>query len=487
MSDTLYENWEPTIGLEIHAQLNTRSKIFCSSANRFGDEPNTNIGVVSTAQIGALPVLNKEAVKKAVMFGCAVGAQIANKSSFDRKSYFYPDSPRNFQITQFYEPIVIGGKVEADVDGKTKTFHIEHAHLEDDAGMLKHFSSFSGVDYNRAGAPLLEIVSTPCMHSPKDAIAYASAVKAILEYIDASNCNMEEGSFRMDVNISVRKKGETELRNKIEIKNLNSFTNMGLAIESEIKRQIREYVSRPKENPDDVIKPATFRFDVEKRETVSMRSKETAKDYRYFPEPDLPPIILSNKTIESIASNLPELPHERFVRYIDVLKLTVYSASILINDKALSDYFEKALKSCSNPKALCNWISVEFVGRMKDTGKTLPKSGILATQIASLVNLIEKGTITGKIAKSIANLMVENPGKAPEKFIQENPDFVPMSDASLIDPLIDEVLSKFPQSIEDYKAGKDKALHHLFGQVMKLCKGTASPQIVKKQLLKKLG
>ncbi|MBS0604296.1 MAG: Asp-tRNA(Asn)/Glu-tRNA(Gln) amidotransferase subunit GatB [Verrucomicrobia bacterium] len=486
MTDIAYENWEPVIGLEIHVQLNTKSKIFSSAPNRFGDEPNTNIGVVDTGQPGSLPVLNKEAVRKAVQFGCAVQGNVALYSKFDRKSYFYPDSPRNFQITQFDQPIVVGGSVVAEVGGESKHFAIHHAHLEDDAGMLKHFSTFAGVDYNRAGVPLIEIVSEPCMHSPKDAAAYAMAVKAIMQYLDASDCNMEEGSLRIDVNISVRPKGEKKLRKKIEIKNLNSFNYMEMAIESEIRRQIRLYSSRPHEDPANVLGSGTYRFDVDKKETILMRQKEEAEDYRYFPEPDLPPIVLTKEYIDAVRASLPELPHQRFKRYVSELLLPIGSATILINEKRFADYFEEALKVCNSPKNVCNWITVEFTGRFKDTGKNLIDSGIQASHIGKLVQMIEKGTITGKIAKSVADDMFAAPGKDPEQIVKENPDYQPMQDTSSIEPLVDEVLTANPQSVADFKAGKGRAFDFLVGQVMKLCKGKASPAVVNELLTKKL-
>jgi len=486
MTDIAYENWEPVIGLEIHVQLNTKSKLFSSAPNHFGDEPNTNIGIVDTGQPGSLPVLNKEAVRKAVQLGCAVQAHVAPFSKFDRKSYFYPDSPRNFQITQFDLPIVIGGSVAAEVGGHTKHFAIHHAHLEDDAGMLKHFSTFAGVDYNRAGVPLIEIVSEPCMHSPKEASAYAMAVKAIMQYIDASDCNMEEGSMRMDVNVSVRKVGETKLRNKIEIKNLNSFNYMEMAIESEVRRQIRLYSAQPHVDPAQVIRSGTYRFDVDKKETILMRQKEEADDYRYFPEPDLPPIILSEAYIESIRATLPELPAQRFKRYVSEYLLPIGAAGILINEKRLADYFEEALKVCNNPKNVCNWITVEFTGRFKDTGENLLDSGILASHIGKLVQLIDQGKITGKIAKSVADDMFATPGKDPEQIVKENPDYQPMQDTSSIEPLVDQVLAANPQSVADFKAGKARAFDFLVGQVMKLCKGKASPSVVNELLTKKL-
>lgn len=280
-----HTGWETVIGLEIHAELNTKSKLFSVAPNRFGDEPNTNITEVCTGQPGALPVLNKEAVKKAVQLGCALNARVAHFSKFDRKSYFYPDSPRNFQITQYDQPIVSGGFVVAEVDGVEMTFTINRVHLEDDAGMLKHFSSFAGVDYNRAGVPLVEIVSDPCIHSPREAAAYAMAVKAILQYIDASDCNMEEGSLRIDANISVRPVGEQGLRNKIEIKNMNSFSYMEMALESEIKRQIKEYTSNPNTPHKEIIKQATYRWDPEKKKQSSCAAKNMPRIIVIFQNP----------------------------------------------------------------------------------------------------------------------------------------------------------------------------------------------------------
>lgn len=483
---SIYENWEAVIGLEIHVELNTKSKLFSGAPNRFGDEPNTNISVVCTGQPGSLPVLNKEAVKKAVQFGLAIDAQIAKFSKFDRKSYFYPDSPRNFQITQYDQPIVIGGKVTAEVNGEEKTFAVNRVHIEDDAGMLKHFTNFAGVDYNRAGVPLIEIVSEPCIHTPEEAMAYGAAVKAILQYTDVSDCNMEEGSLRMDANISVRPKGETSLRNKIEIKNMNSFTNMGIALQAEIKRQIQEYLNHPEKPISEVILQATYRFDPDLGSTVLMRKKEQADDYRYFEEPDLVPIILTDAYIEEIKKNLPELPLQRERRYVKDLELSIHHAFLLTSEKKLADYFEEALKSCNDAKMLCNWIIVEFAGRFKDSGKSLLTSGILASHVGKLVSLIEKGVINGKIAKAVADEMMLNVHKDPEEIVKENPDFSPVNDVAEISALVDKVVEENPQSIIDFKAGRDKAFGFLVGQVMKLSKGKASPQIVNDLLNKKI-
>ncbi len=474
--------WEPVVGLEIHAQLNTKTKIFSPAPNCFGEEPNTNISAVCTGQPGALPVLNEEVVRKAVQFGLAIGANIAHLSTFDRKSYFYPDSPRNFQITQFEHPLIQGGEVRAG----GKTFFVNRAHIEDDAGMLKHFSTFAGVDYNRAGAPLIEIVSEPCIHSAKEASLYAAAVRAILLYLNASDANMEEGCFRMDANISVRLKGEKGLRPRIEIKNMNSFSFMEMAIESEVKRQIALYQKHPHTKPIELIPPGTYRWDPEKKVAVLMRGKESADDYRYFPEPDLPPLVLSDSYILEIRSMLPELPHDRERRYVSDLGLSEYAAEVLIQEKVLSDYFEESLKHCSNAKLLCNWITIEFAGRLKEVGKTLVQAGILPIHVAKLVAMIEKNQITGRIAKSVADDMVKNPGVNPEEIVAKNPDYQPTSDLEMIGPLIDQVLKENPQSILDYKAGREKAFSYLVGAVMKLTRGKASPQVVNELLRKKL-
>jgi len=481
-----HDDWQAVIGLEIHVELNTKSKLFSTAPNRFGDEPNTNITEVCTGQPGALPVLNKEAVRKAVQFGCAIEAEIAKFSKFDRKSYFYPDSPRNFQITQFEHPIVKGGIVIAEVEGVEKSFAVNRVHLEDDAGMLKHFSTFAGVDYNRAGCPLIEIVSEPCIHTAKEAVAYAMAVKAILQYIDVSDCNMEEGSLRIDTNISVRPKGEKELRNKIEIKNMNSFSYMEMAIKAEVFRQIEEYQSKPHLPHDSIIHHSTYRWDPEKKETVLMRRKESVDDYRYFPEPDLVPIVLTDAYIEEIRQNLPELPLERERRYVRDLNLATHQAFALTSEKRLADYFEEALEGCLNPRSLSNWILVEFSGRLKDRGENLISIGIKPEHLTALINFIEEGKITGKIAKSVVDEMVAKPGTHPSEIIAANSDYQPLDDLAEIERMVDVVLASQPQSIIDFKAGRDKAFAFLVGQVMKMCRGKASPQVVNDLLKQKI-
>lgn len=481
------DNWEIVVGLEIHAQLNTQSKIFSSASNHFGDEPNTNISAVCTGQPGVLPVLNKEVVRKAIQFGVAIEANISEVSTFDRKSYFYPDCPKNFQITQFFHPIIQGGRVFAEVEGKEKEFFISFAHLEEDAGSFKHFKKFGAVDYNRSGAPLIEIVSKPCMHSAVEAASYARAIRSILLYLGVSDCNMEEGSIRFDANVSVKKYNEQTLRPKTEIKNLNSFNFLQLAINKEVERQIDLYEKHPDKDPKDVIQSGTYRFDAEKKQVFLMRSKEGADDYRYCPEPDLPPLIIKKEEVEKIKTEIPELPRQRIIRYHENLGLSLDTAHQMVEQKTISEFFEKACKTCKNKKSLANWILVEFLGRLNEKKETFFSLNLLPENIASLVNLIEDKTITSRMAKQIADIMVDNPEKSPEKIVEENPEFKPVSDLSTIEPLVNAIIEKNPDSIEDYKKGRKKAFAFLVGQVMKETKGKANPQIVSDLIHKKLG
>ncbi len=486
MTDIAYGDWEPVIGLEVHAQLKTHSKLFASDPNHFGDEPNTNISFVSTGQPGSLPVLNAEAVRKAVQLGWALGSSIALFSTFYRKSYFYPDSPRNYQITQFDQPILKGGVIAVDVDGHRRHFSVDRAHLEDDAGMLKHFTQFAGVDFNRAGVPLIEIVFEPCMRSPKEASACASALRAILQYLDISDGNMEEGSLRIDANISVKRTTESELRPKVEIKNMNSFANMMLALEAEIRRQIEAYERAPHLPHAEAIEQGTYRFDLGAKRTRLMRRKERAADYRYFPDPDLPPLLLTDAYIHEVKRTLPELPRERLERYVTQYGLPMQSASVLVENKALSDYFESALQYSSHAKMLCNWVMVEWLGRLKEKGILIEKSPVASKEIAELVNRIAEGKITGKMAKLIADELFENPQKSVEAIIASNSDYQPLSDESVLETLVDGVLKDNPQSVADFKAGRSKAFAHLVGQVMKLCKGKASPELLNEIIKKKI-
>lgn len=478
--------WEVVIGLEVHTQLNTTTKLFSPALNRFGDEPNTNIHPICLGLPGTLPKVNKEAVRKAVILGCALESTICHISQFDRKNYFYPDAPRNFQITQFYEPILRGGHILAEVEGKWMRFDLDRAHLEDDAGMLKHFTSFGGVDYNRAGSALIEIVSKPCMHSSKEAAAYVRALKQILQHMDISHCNMEEGHLRIDVNVSVRKYGEQELRPKAEIKNMNSISNLELALEAEILRQIRIYEQNPGVAPKNLLKQSTYRWDPDRKEIVLMRTKETAEDYRYFPDPDLPPLVLDEDFIHAIRSNLPELPYDKRLRYIQQWHISTAVADQLIEDKSLCDYFERAIQELDGPEkyaqSVCNWILIEFAGRLKEKGISILDSGIAPEYIGNLVHLIEHGIITGKIAKSVADDMVASPSLSPFVIVESNPSYRPVSDEVSLRAAIEGVFTAFPQAVQDYKTGIQKAYGFLVGKTMAATKGQGEPSTVNRLL-----
>ena len=479
---TTHRTWEPIIGLEIHAQLNTVSKLFSSDVNRFGDEPNVNISEVSVAIPGSLPVVNKMAVRKAIQFGLAIKGNVQLWSRFDRKSYFYPDCPRNFQITQFDHPIVLGGAVTALVDGEERQFSITKVQLEDDAGMLKHFSTFAGVDFNRAGVPLIEIVSDPCLRSAKEAVAYAQAIRSILDYLDASDCNMEEGSLRFDVNVSVRLLGESGFRNRIEIKNMNSFSNLEQAINHEIERQVALYEASPGVPPGEVVRQCTYRWDPDLGQTVLMRTKEDAEDYRYFPEPDLLPLVLLKEEVERERAHLTELPLDKERRFAREFGLSSQQSYFLTSDKKMATFFEETLVVCQQPKMAANWIAVEFTGRLKEQGKTVWESGLSPRDVGELVLMIQEGTITGKIAKSVADEMVAAPGLSPRAIIEKNPSYKPMSDLSLLQTVVDEVVAANVQSVKDFIAGRDRAFGYLVGQVMKQTKGSAHPDHVNRLL-----
>lgn len=475
-------DWEAVIGLEIHVQLNTKSKLFSADRNQFGDAPNTNISELSLALPGSLPVLNKEAVRKAVLFGHAISGKIQNISTFDRKSYFYPDCPRNYQITQYARPIILGGSVQAHVGSVEKEFAINRVHLEDDAGMLKHFSKFAGVDFNRAGVPLIEIVSEPCMHSAKDAVAYAMAIRSILDYLDISDCNMEEGSIRFDVNISVKKPSEKGLRGKIEIKNMNSFSNLEEAIDHEIDRQIAIYEASPDRPYAELIPQATYRWDPDLGKTVLMRAKENSEDYRYFPDPDLLPLVLTDQEITEIGANVPELPLAKEHRYKNVLGLSDLQSYFFTTDKKMASYFEKVLETAPYPKQVANWIAVEFTGRLKNTGKQVYNSGLSPESVGELVLMIVQQEITGKIAKIIADEMVQNPIKRASQILLENPHYRTQIDEGLLQKVVDQVIASNMPTVEEYLRGRERVFAFLVGQVMKETKGSMTPEAVNQAL-----
>ncbi len=474
------EDYEVVIGLEIHAELSTKTKIFCSCETEFGADPNTHICPICTAMPGTLPVLNEKVVEYAVKAGLATGCTIARDSKNDRKNYFYPDTPRAYQISQFDKPLCEHGEVEIEEDGEKKKIGITRIHIEDDAGKLNHneFGGGSLVDLNRAGVPLIEIVSEPDMRSSKDAENYLRKIKSILEYIEVSDCKMQEGSLRADVNVSVRKKGAKEFGTRTEMKNMNSFRSMVRAIEYETERQI-EVIEE-----GGTITQETLRWDDVSGKTFSMRDKEDAQDYRYFPEPDLVAIRLSEEYIENIRKNLPELPESRRVRYLTEYKLSEKDSRMLTASKYLSNMFEDALAICGNPKAVANWL-LSDVSRILNEKEIEPEQiPFTADQLAKMIELIEKATISSAIGKKVLEELFENP-RDPEEIIKEN-GWLQISDEGAIKEVVTRILENNPQSIVDYKAGKDRALGFLVGQAMKETKGKANPQMLNKMFLEEL-
>lgn len=474
------EDYEVVIGLEIHAELSTKTKIFCSCETEFGADPNTHICPICTAMPGTLPVLNEKVVEYAVKAGLATGCTIARDSKNDRKNYFYPDTPRAYQISQFDKPLCEHGEVEIEEDGEKKKIGITRIHIEDDAGKLNHneFGGGSLVDLNRAGVPLIEIVSEPDMRSSKDAENYLRKIKSILEYIEVSDCKMQEGSLRADVNVSVRKKGAKEFGTRTEMKNMNSFRSMVRAIEYETERQI-EVIEE-----GGTITQETLRWDDVSGKTFSMRDKEDAQDYRYFPEPDLVAIRLSEEYIENIRKNLPELPESRRVRYLTEYKLSEKDSRMLTASKYLSNMFEDALAMCGNPKAVANWL-LSDVSRILNEKEIEPEQiPFTANQLAKMIELIEKATISSAIGKKVLEELFENP-RDPEEIIKEN-GWLQISDEGAIKEVVTRILENNPQSIVDYKAGKDRALGFLVGQAMKETKGKANPQMLNKMFLEEL-
>ena len=474
------EDYEVVIGLEIHAELSTKTKIFCNCSNEFGAEPNTNICPVCMGMPGALPVLNEKVVEYAVKAGLAAGCSISKNSKNDRKNYFYPDTPRAYQISQFDKPLCEHGSVEIDVDGEKKKIGITRIHIEDDAGKLNH-NEFDGtclVDFNRAGVPLIEIVSEPDIRSSREAESYVRKIKSILEYIEVSDCKMQEGSLRADVNVSVRKKGSKEFGTRTETKNMNSFRSIVREIEYEVERQIDILENGGK------VEQETLRWDDVSGKTFSMRSKEDAQDYRYFPEPDLVAIKLSDEYIEEIRKKLPELPESRKQRYLEEYKLTEKDSNMLTASKYLSNLFEDTLKICKNAKATANWL-LSDVSRILNEKELEPEQiPFTAKQFAKMIELIEDGTISTKIGKSVLEELFENP-RNPEDIIKEK-GWIQISDEGAIKSVVLNVLENNPQSIIDFKNGKDRALGFLVGQAMKETKGKANPKMLNEMFLEEL-
>ncbi|HOJ09906.1 MAG TPA: Asp-tRNA(Asn)/Glu-tRNA(Gln) amidotransferase subunit GatB [Clostridiales bacterium] len=473
-------NYEVVIGLEVHAELSTNSKIFCSCTTEFGGDPNTHTCPGCSGMPGSLPVLNRRVVEYAIKAGLATNCIISNYTKMDRKNYFYPDLPGAYQISQYDIPICKNGYIEIEVEGKKKRIRVTRIHMEEDAGKLMHdeFGAGSLIDYNRAGMPLVEIVTEPDIRSAEEAKAFLDNLKSILQFIDVSDCKMEEGSLRCDVNISVRPEGEEKLGVRTEMKNLNSFKAVISAIEYESKRHIDEIES------GGVIYRETRRWDDDKGFSYSMRSKEQAEDYRYFPDPDLPPIIIDQEWIEKIRSTLPELPEARKQRYMKEYDLPAYDAGILTSSKVISNFFEKALRKTDNVKAVSNWIMGDLMRILKDRKLEVENIPFPAEYLADMISLIDKGTISGTMAKKVFEKMFDS-GKAPEVIVKEEGLEV-VTDEAAIAKIVDKVLDNNPGSVADYKAGKKKALGFLVGQVMKESKGKAEPQLVNRLLSEKL-
>ena len=476
----LRDKYEVIIGLEVHAELSTKTKIFCSCPTEFGAEPNTHVCPICMAMPGTLPVLNEKVVEYAVKAGLATNCEISRDSKNDRKNYFYPDLPKAYQISQYDKPLCEHGYVEIDTEEGKKKIRLTRIHIEEDAGKLNHdeFSGGSLVDLNRAGVPLIEIVSEPDIRSSEEAESYLRKLKSILEYIEVSDCKMQEGSLRADVNVSVRKKGDTKLGTRTEMKNMNSFRSITRAIEYEVDRQIDVIEDGGK------VEQETLRWDEVSGKTFSMRDKEDAQDYRYFPDPDLVAIKLSEEYIDNIKKTLPELPESRKQRYLEEYKLSEKDANIITASKYLSDLFEGATKICNNPKAVNNWIISDISRILNETEMDPIEIPFDSKQLAKLIILIDKGTISSKLAKKVLVEMFEHP-RDPEDIIDEK-GWVQISDEGAIKDVVLKILEANPQSVSDYKGGKDKALGYLVGQAMKETRGKANPQMLNKMFLEEL-
>jgi aspartyl-tRNA(Asn)/glutamyl-tRNA(Gln) amidotransferase subunit B len=473
-----YRGYEAVIGLEIHAQLKTNSKMFCSDSTTFDAGDNENTSPVSVGMPGALPVVNAKAIEFSIKTGLALGCKINERSVFSRKNYFYPDLPKGYQISQYDQPICGPGALTFLVDGKKKTVTIERAHMEEDAGKSTHQGDYTLINYNRSGIPLLEIVSGPDLRSPREAAEYARTMHQILRYLDVCDGNLEEGSMRADCNVSVRKLGTEKLGTKVEIKNINSFRFVEKAIEYEIERQIDQV-----ERGDKIIQETRL-WDPDKNRTFSMRTKENAQDYRYFPDPDLLPVILTKEMIEKFRMELPELPIARAERFVQTLGLPETDALVLTGDRNLADYFEIVAETSGSPKAASNWVMTELLRELNSANKDVAASPIRPESLGKMIGLIEKGTISGKIAKQVFAEMWQT-GKEADLVVKEK-GLVQISDPDAVEKIIDEVLAANSDQVNDFRSGKVKLFGFFVGAVMKASKGQANPDTVNKILTEKL-
>jgi aspartyl-tRNA(Asn)/glutamyl-tRNA(Gln) amidotransferase subunit B len=471
-------NFETIIGLEVHVELKTNSKIFCGCSTEFGAPPNTHTCPICLGHPGVLPVLNKQAVEFAMRAAMALNCQVATDTKFDRKNYFYPDNPKAYQISQFDKPIGEHGYIDIEVNGKTKRIGITRLHLEEDAGKLTHVEDGSLVDFNRVGTPLIEIVSEPDLRTPEEAYAYLEKLKAIMQYTGVSDCKMEEGSLRCDANISLRPYGQEEFGTKTELKNLNSFSFVQKGLEHEQVRQEKVLLS------GGVIQQETRRFDEASKTTILMRVKEGADDYRYFPEPDLVDLYIDEDWKEKVRAEIPELPDARKARYVTEFDLPAYDAMVLTQSINTADFFEATLKAGADPKQAANWIMGEVMAYLNAQNKELADLPLTPEALAKMIGLIENGTISSKIAKKVFTELVKNGGD-PEQIVKEK-GLVQISDEGALRDLIMPIIEANKQSLIDYKNGKDRALGFLVGQVMKATKGQANPPLVNKIILEEV-
>lgn len=463
------KTYETVIGLEVHVELATKTKIFCGCSTEFGGAPNTHTCPVCTGMPGSLPVLNKAVVEKAIAVGLATNCNITRNCKFDRKNYFYPDNPQNYQISQLYYPICRDGKVEIEVEGKKKFVRIHEIHMEEDAGKLVHdpFTDSSLVDFNRSGVPLIEIVSEPDMRSAEEVIAYLEKLRLIIQYLGASDCKLNEGSMRADVNLSVRELGSEEFGTRTETKNLNSFKAIARAIENERERQIDLIESGEK------VIQETRRWDDTKEYSYPMRSKEDAQDYRYFPDPDLVPIIISDEWMESIRAAQPELRDEKRIRYKEEYDIPEYDIDIITGSKKMADIFEETISLGASPKKVSNWLMVETMRLMKEHDLDADNLKFSAKNLAALIALVEAKTINGTVAKEVFEKIFTD-DIDPEKYVEEN-GLKTVNDSGALTKLVEEIVAANPKSVEDYKSGKEKAIGFLVGQTMKAMQGKADP------------